>query len=157
MTEAEAPGSLAGPRSPPRIHKRQRRRSLLIGALKQFGDLSVLADVSLAPSWRWSGRRGSGKSTLLRCVNLLESVDDGEIRLDGMDIADPEFEADDARRRIRIVFQSFILFPHLTVLDNHPGPSDESLVDALRRADICAGPELVGEVLDAGRALAAEG
>ena len=92
------------------------------GVWKQFGDLVVLADVSLALSTHEVlavvGPSGSGKSTLLRCINLLEPVDDGEIRLDGVDIADPEFDADDARRRIGIVFQSFNLFPHLSVLDN---------------------------------------
>jgi polar amino acid transport system ATP-binding protein len=92
------------------------------GVWKQFDDLVVLADVSLALSTHEVlavvGPSGSGKSTLLRCINLLEPVDDGEILLDGVDIADPEFDADDARRRIGIVFQSFNLFPHLSVLDN---------------------------------------
>ena len=92
------------------------------GVWKQFGDLVVLANVSLALSTHEVlavvGPSGSGKSTLLRCINLLEPVDDGEILLDGVDIADPEFDADDARRRIGIVFQSFNLFPHLSVLDN---------------------------------------
>jgi polar amino acid transport system ATP-binding protein len=92
------------------------------GVWKQFGDLIVLADVSLALSTHEVlavvGPSGSGKSTLLRCINLLEPVDDGEILLEGVDIADPEFDADDARRRIGIVFQSFNLFPHLSVLDN---------------------------------------
>ena len=92
------------------------------GVWKQFGDLVVLADVSLALSTHEVlavvGPSGSGKSTLLRCINLLEPVDDGEILLEGVDIADPEFDADDARRRIGIVFQSFNLFPHLSVLDN---------------------------------------
>ena len=92
------------------------------GVWKQFGDLIVLADVSLALSTHEVlavvGPSGSGKSTLLRCINLLEPVDDGEILLDGVDIADPEFDADGARRRIGIVFQSFNLFPHLSVLDN---------------------------------------
>ncbi|HEU5111838.1 MAG TPA: amino acid ABC transporter ATP-binding protein [Acidimicrobiia bacterium] len=92
------------------------------GLWKQFGDLTVLAEVSLCLSTHEVlavvGPSGSGKSTLLRCINLLEPVDDGEILLDGVDIADPEFDADAARRRIGIVFQSFNLFPHLTVLDN---------------------------------------
>ena len=92
------------------------------GVWKQFGDLVVLADVSLALSTHEVlavvGPSGSGKSTLLRCINLLEPVDDGEILLEGVDIADPEFDADAARRRIGIVFQSFNLFPHLSVLDN---------------------------------------
>jgi polar amino acid transport system ATP-binding protein len=64
------------------------------------------------------GASGSGKSTLLRCVNLLETVDDGTIRLDGEDITDPRVNPDRVRRRIGMVFQSFNLFPHMTVLEN---------------------------------------
>jgi polar amino acid transport system ATP-binding protein len=64
------------------------------------------------------GASGSGKSTLLRCVNLLEQIDDGTIRLDGEDITDPRVDADRVRRRIGMVFQSYNLFPHMTVLDN---------------------------------------
>ena len=67
------------------------------------------------------GASGSGKSTLLRCVNLLEIVDDGIITLDGRDITDPrvsDLRADEVRARIGMVFQSFNLFPHLSVLDN---------------------------------------
>ncbi|GGS73866.1 peptide ABC transporter ATP-binding protein [Planobispora rosea] len=64
------------------------------------------------------GASGSGKSTLLRCVNLLETVDDGTIRLDGIEITDVRVKADDVRRRMGIVFQAFNLFPHMTVLDN---------------------------------------
>jgi polar amino acid transport system ATP-binding protein len=64
------------------------------------------------------GTSGSGKSTLLRCLNLLEPIDDGAIWLDGEEITHPKVEADRVRRRIGIVFQSFNLFPHLSVLDN---------------------------------------
>jgi polar amino acid transport system ATP-binding protein len=64
------------------------------------------------------GASGSGKSTLLRCINLLEQVDDGVVLLDGRDITDPRVDADEVRQRIGIVFQSFNLFPHMTVLDN---------------------------------------
>jgi polar amino acid transport system ATP-binding protein len=64
------------------------------------------------------GASGSGKSTLLRCVNLLEVVDDGVIELDGIEITDPAVNADRIRQQIGIVFQSFNLFPHMTVLDN---------------------------------------
>ncbi len=64
------------------------------------------------------GASGSGKSTLLRCVNLLERVDDGVIQLDGQDITDPRINVDAIRQKIGIVFQSFNLFPHMTVLDN---------------------------------------
>jgi len=92
------------------------------GLWKEFGALTVLADVSLDLGTHEVmaivGPSGSGKSTLLRCINLLESIDDGEILLDGVDIAAPEFDADSVRRRIGIVFQAFNLFPHLSVLDN---------------------------------------
>ncbi|WP_112239593.1 amino acid ABC transporter ATP-binding protein [Kribbella monticola] len=64
------------------------------------------------------GASGSGKSTLLRCVNLLETVDDGVIELDGRDITDPRIDADRVRSGIGIVFQAYNLFPHLSVLDN---------------------------------------
>jgi len=64
------------------------------------------------------GTSGSGKSTLLRCLNLLESVDDGAIWLDGQEITDARIEVDRVRRRIGIVFQAYNLFPHLSVLDN---------------------------------------
>jgi polar amino acid transport system ATP-binding protein len=64
------------------------------------------------------GASGSGKSTLLRCVNLLETIDDGTIHLDGEHITDPRTNPDQVRQRIGMVFQSFNLFPHMTVLDN---------------------------------------
>jgi polar amino acid transport system ATP-binding protein len=64
------------------------------------------------------GASGSGKSTLLRCVNLLETVDDGTIHLDGEHITDNRTNPDRVRQRIGMVFQSYNLFPHLTVLDN---------------------------------------
>nr|MBA3234226.1 amino acid ABC transporter ATP-binding protein [Propionibacteriales bacterium] len=55
---------------------------------------------------------------LLRCINLLETVDDGSIHLDGVDITDPRVDADDVRRRIGVVFQAYNLFPHMSVVDN---------------------------------------
>jgi len=64
------------------------------------------------------GASGSGKSTLLRCINLLEIVDDGTITLDGVDITDPRVDPDVVRSTVGIVFQSFNLFPHMSVLDN---------------------------------------
>jgi polar amino acid transport system ATP-binding protein len=64
------------------------------------------------------GASGSGKSTLLRCVNLLEAIDDGTIHLDGEHITDPRVDQDKIRQRIGIVFQSYNLFPHMSVLDN---------------------------------------
>jgi polar amino acid transport system ATP-binding protein len=64
------------------------------------------------------GASGSGKSTLLRCINLLDSIDDGSIYLDGREISDPGIDVDEVRRSLGMVFQSFNLFPHMSVLDN---------------------------------------
>ncbi|MFD0903731.1 amino acid ABC transporter ATP-binding protein [Actinomadura sediminis] len=64
------------------------------------------------------GASGSGKSTLLRCVNVLETVDDGAIFLEDEEITDPDADPDDVRKRIGMVFQSYNLFPHMSVLDN---------------------------------------
>ena len=92
------------------------------GVRKSFGDNVVLRAVDLVvPQHKVAvliGASGSGKSTLLRCVNLLEEVDDGVIRLDGEEVTDPRVDPDTVRRRVGIVFQAFNLFPHKTVLDN---------------------------------------
>lgn len=65
------------------------------------------------------GASGSGKSTLLRCVNGLEAIDAGSIMLDGnLEVTKPGVDLDAVRRRVGIVFQSYNLFPHMTVLDN---------------------------------------
>ena len=89
---------------------------------KSFGSELVLNDVTLnVPEHSVTvliGVSGSGKSTLLRCVNLLEPIDDGRIRLDNVDITAIGVDADKVRQRIGTVFQHFNLFPHLTVLQN---------------------------------------
>jgi len=89
---------------------------------KVFGDAAVLDGLDLTVGEHdvvvLIGASGSGKSTLLRCVNLLETVDDGDILLDGVEITDPRVNPDKVRQRIGIVFQAFNLFPHLTVLEN---------------------------------------
>ncbi len=64
------------------------------------------------------GPSGSGKSTLLRCVNLLEVPTKGRVLVEGVDMTDPETDLNDVRSRIGMVFQSFNLFPHLTVTAN---------------------------------------
>jgi polar amino acid transport system ATP-binding protein len=92
------------------------------GVVKVFGENVVLRGVDLAIGEHQVvaliGGSGSGKSTLLRCASLLETVDDGQVLLDGEDITDPRVEADQVRRRMGVVFQAFNLFPHLTVLQN---------------------------------------
>jgi polar amino acid transport system ATP-binding protein len=114
---------------------------------KSFGSNLVLDDFSLdveaGECVVLIGASGSGKSTLLRCVNLLETVDDGVIELDGLDLTDPRADADRIRAGIGIVFQSFNLFPHLSVLDNvtlapirvHRVPKDVARAQALQMLD----------------------
>jgi len=92
------------------------------GLRKSFGPQLVLDGLDLEVDAGGCvvliGGSGSGKSTLLRCLNLLETVDDGQILLEGVDVSDPRADIDAVRSRIGIVFQAFNLFPHLTVLDN---------------------------------------
>lgn len=94
----------------------------LRGVLKAFDARVVLdridLDVAHGEVISLIGSSGSGKSTLLRCINLLEPIDDGTIQLDGVDIAEPGLDPDPVRRRIGMVFQSFNLFPHMSVLRN---------------------------------------
>ena len=89
---------------------------------KRFGDLEVLRGVSLELRANevvcLIGSSGSGKSTLLRCCNLLETIDGGSIELFGHDLAHERIDEDLVRRHTGMVFQSFNLFPHLSVLDN---------------------------------------
>jgi polar amino acid transport system ATP-binding protein len=92
------------------------------GLRKSFGRTEVLRGVDLAVGSHevvcLIGASGSGKSTLLRCVNLLERVDAGAIWLDGQLITGPGVNQNLVRRHIGIVFQSFNLFPHMTVERN---------------------------------------
>jgi polar amino acid transport system ATP-binding protein len=89
---------------------------------KAFGSKQVLRGVDLTVEAHevvaLIGPSGCGKSTLLRCLDLLEKVDGGSIRLDGELITGRGVRANEVRKRIGIVFQSFNLFPHLSVLDN---------------------------------------
>ena len=114
---------------------------------KSYGEHVILRDLSLTVAPHRCvvliGASGSGKSTLLRCLNLLETVDDGVIRLDGTDITDPRVKADEIRTRVGIVFQSFNLFPHMSVLDNvtlasrvvHGVARDRAEADAMAMLD----------------------
>jgi polar amino acid transport system ATP-binding protein len=94
----------------------------LVNVRKSFDNELVLNDLSLTVKEHTAtvliGASGSGKSTLLRCINLLETIDDGQIFLDGQEISDPLIGVDEVRRKLGMVFQSFNLFPHKTVLEN---------------------------------------
>lgn len=94
----------------------------LVNVRKSFDNEVVLNDLSLTVKEHTAtaliGASGSGKSTLLRCINLLETIDDGQIFLDGQEISDPLISVDEVRRKLGMVFQSFNLFPHKTVLEN---------------------------------------
>jgi polar amino acid transport system ATP-binding protein len=114
----------------------------LRGVVKVFGTNAVLRGVDLAIAEHQVvaliGGSGSGKSTLLRCASLLETVDDGQVLLDGEDISDPRIDPDRVRRRMGVVFQAFNLFPHLSVLQNvvlapttvHGRPREEAVAEA---------------------------
>jgi polar amino acid transport system ATP-binding protein len=113
------------------------------GLHKSFGKLEVLRGIDLALAEHevvcLIGASGSGKSTLLRCVNLLEPIDGGRIVLRGDEITATGVDVNEVRRGIGIVFQSFNLFPHMTVLANITlGPRKAlglSKTEAERRAD----------------------
>lgn len=89
---------------------------------KFYGQLTALSDVSLSitPGEKVViiGPSGSGKSTLLRSINRLETIDKGEIIVDGLDVNDKHNDINLIRQELGMVFQSFNLFPHKTVLQN---------------------------------------
>jgi polar amino acid transport system ATP-binding protein len=94
----------------------------IAGVHKSFGAAEVLKGVSLSVEEHevvcLIGASGSGKSTLLRCINLLERIDEGRIVVDGEEITGPGVDVNEVRKGIGIVFQSFNLFPHMSVLAN---------------------------------------
>jgi polar amino acid transport system ATP-binding protein len=94
----------------------------LEGVHKSFDKLEVLRGIDLALAEHevvcMIGASGSGKSTLLRCVNLLEPIDAGRILVDGEEITARGVDVNRIRRGIGIVFQSFNLFPHMSVREN---------------------------------------
>jgi polar amino acid transport system ATP-binding protein len=95
---------------------------LLEGVHKSFGENEVLKGIDLRVEPHevvcLIGASGSGKSTLLRCVNLVEQIDSGRVVVAGEEITAQGVDANRIRRRIGIVYQSFNLFPHMTVLRN---------------------------------------
>ena len=89
---------------------------------KWFGDLHVLRDVSLTLARGEvvvvCGPSGSGKSTLIRCINKLEPIQSGEIRVLGRSLSEPDIDLMKLRSEIGMVFQSFNLYPHMTAMNN---------------------------------------
>jgi len=89
---------------------------------KSFGKLEVLKGIDLSVDEHevicLIGAYGSGKSTLLRCINLLERINSGSIEVAGEEITAPRVDVNQVRRGIGIVFQSFNLFPHMSVMGN---------------------------------------
>ena len=94
----------------------------LVHLEKKYENATPLADVNAVINdgdvISVIGPSGTGKSTLIRCINLLDRPTGGKILLDGEDITAPSYRAEDARRRMGMVFQSFNLFGHLTVIEN---------------------------------------
>ena len=94
----------------------------LIGVNKWFGEFHVLRDINLSVAQGENivicGPSGSGKSTLIRCINRLEEHQQGKIIVDGIELTNDLRNIDKIRSEVGMVFQSFNLFPHLTVLDN---------------------------------------
>jgi general L-amino acid transport system ATP-binding protein len=94
----------------------------IAGLNKWFGDFHVLRDidVDVARGERIviCGPSGSGKSTFIRCINALEEFQEGRIVVDGIELGPQLRRVDEVRREVGMVFQSFNLFPHLTVLEN---------------------------------------
>src|ERR1700730_4509601 len=118
---------------------------------KWFGSLHVLRDVSLSIAEKERvvvcGPSGSGKSTMIRCINRLESHQEGTIVVDGIELTDDLRALDAIRREVGMVFQSFNLFPHLTILENctlapiwvrkmPKAEAEELAMDYLRRVKI---------------------
>ena len=94
----------------------------MTGVSKWFGEFQALRDVTLKVSQGEKivicGPSGSGKSTLIRCVNGLETHEAGRIVVDGIELGNDVRQVERIRAEVGMVFQSFNLFPHLTVLDN---------------------------------------
>jgi general L-amino acid transport system ATP-binding protein len=118
---------------------------------KWYGPMHVLRDVSTIVAQKEKvvicGPSGSGKSTLIRCINRLETHQQGQIIVDGTELTDDISALDTIRREVGMVFQSFNLFPHLTILENctlapiwvrkmPKAEAEELAMDYLRRVKI---------------------
>ena len=106
----------------PRTETTNQPAILLDKVNKWYGAMHVLRDVNLSVGQKERvvvcGPSGSGKSTMIRCINRLESHQEGRILVDGTELTDDTRALDTIRREVGMVFQSFNLFPHLTILEN---------------------------------------
>jgi polar amino acid transport system ATP-binding protein len=89
---------------------------------KSFGDLEVLKGISLDVMQGEViciiGPSGSGKSTLIRCINALNTINSGSIKVEGLEVHDPDLDKLELRKKVGMVFQQYNLFPHKTALEN---------------------------------------
>jgi len=123
----------------------------LEGVYKYFGDFMALKDINMRVGKQEVvvviGPSGSGKSTLIRCINRLEKHERGRIWVDGVELSDDVKNIQEIRRETGMVFQSFNLFPHMTVLDNitlsprqvrriPKGEAEEQAMELLERVGI---------------------
>ena len=128
----------------------------LVHLEKKYENATPLADVNAVINEgdviSIIGPSGTGKSTLIRCINLLDRPTGGQILLDGVDITAPDYHAEEARRRMGMVFQSFNLFGHLTVIENlMAAPMD--ILHKSKQEAYDTGVELLERVGLAGREL----
>jgi len=119
------------------------------GVNKWYGDFQVLHNINLEIAKGEvvvvCGPSGSGKSTMIRCINRLEPIQEGDILVDGMSVADPRTNMTMLRAEVGFVFQQFNLYPHMTVMDNIT--LAPTLVRGMSRGEATAiGMELLGKV-----------
>src|SRR6185369_14661357 len=106
------------------VNEMSRRQAIVAveGLVKRFGHFTALNDINLSvtPGEKivLCGPSGSGKSTLIRCINHIEKHDAGRIVVDGVELTDRMADINSVRREVGMVFQSFNLFPHLSVVEN---------------------------------------
>jgi general L-amino acid transport system ATP-binding protein len=115
------PETAAATVAPPKVSQTQVAIEM-VGVSKWYGDFQVLKDINLkvmrGERIVICGPSGSGKSTMIRCVNRLEEHQQGSIVVDGIELTNDMHRIDEIRRDVGMVFQSFNLFPHLTILEN---------------------------------------
>jgi len=124
---------------------------------KWYGDFQALKGISMDVAEGEvlviAGPSGSGKSTFIRCINRLEQHQDGQIFVDGIELTNDLKNIEAIRSEVGMVFQSFNLFPHLTVLQNAMEPKIMLFDEPTSALD----PEMIKEVLDVMKELAKSG